>query len=89
MVFLKMPRVCLQFVIVVFPGHTHYFYVNDMRLYVYYIKLYICLHEPATTHRYMYAYMDLNARKPVFGVGEQQRRRLISIFINQLLKKYI
>ena len=24
--FLTIPRVCLQFVIVVFPGHTHYFW---------------------------------------------------------------
>ena len=30
--FLTMPRVCLQFVIVVFPIHTYYFYSADPRV---------------------------------------------------------
>ena len=39
--FLTMPRVCLQFVIVVFPDHTHYFllctifFTNDIHVYLY------------------------------------------------------
>ena len=31
--FLTMPRVCLQFVIVVFPDHTHFFFFNREVLY--------------------------------------------------------
>ena len=30
--FLRMPRVCLQFVIMVFPDHTHYFKENGAKV---------------------------------------------------------
>ena len=28
--FLLMPQVCLQFVILVFPDHTHYFFISNL-----------------------------------------------------------
>ena len=41
--FLSVPWVCLQFVIVIFPNHTHYFWVSFMQTAMALASLHICL----------------------------------------------
>ena len=57
--FLVVPQVCLQFVILVFPDHTHYFCYGIMtKSYYYYVNMCIMSHGPK---------MSLDAAKPVFS----------------------
>ena len=41
--FLSVPWVCLQFVIVIFSHHTHYFWVSSMRAAMALVSLHNCL----------------------------------------------
>ena len=75
--FLAVPWVCLQFVIVVFPDHTLLLFLD-----IYWISIQMS--------KQFYCHLSLDARKPVFGGSRTTKaqaslRRLISVLVIRFL----
>ena len=80
--FFVVPWVCLQFVIVVLPDHTHLLFLLSQKAWEKFCKLYFCIRigplfkfKCNRVEHLQIRYMGLDARKPVSGVCEQHRRR--------------